>query len=408
MLCLAIIAPVINLSGSLPWFKIEQLLLPAFTLIYVWLVLAGLARPIKLNAMFAVGAAYSICILISIWYGSVFLGHTVIARDFYEIPKAIFPVLFFTFGLETDLSDSALHTLLSCFAGATALVCIYAWAQWADLSIAHRLTPYYSGGWHDEGALSHYRRVYSTMGNPNLLAQLMTFAISAFILAVAFRVGSRLRNAVMALACLVTLVMTGSRYGLLNTAFVVFVIFGLLLLNAERRRSAVFFLLLVLPIMALTAFIVARSNTATVQRVQTLRNPLTTDSFRDRVDDLWRDAGNQFVQSPFVGHGPAKTIFSAVITDSEYLDVLKQFGLTGLVIYLAYFIYPLRLLWRGIREGVSQTKGITRSSAANWCLYLAFTMGVTALVMNIGMSTFYNASLQAFLWMWLGIGIPRD
>jgi hypothetical protein len=24
--------------------------------------------------------------------------------------------------------------------------------------------------------------------------------------------------------------------------------------------------------------------------------------------------------------------------------------------------------------------------------------------MNIGMSTFYNPSLQGFLWMWLGIG----
>jgi len=31
-------------------------------------------------------------------------------------------------------------------------------------------------------------------------------------------------------------------------------------------------------------------------------------------------------------------------------------------------------------------------------------MTVTALSMNIGMSTFYNPSLQAFLWIWIGIG----
>jgi hypothetical protein len=31
-------------------------------------------------------------------------------------------------------------------------------------------------------------------------------------------------------------------------------------------------------------------------------------------------------------------------------------------------------------------------------------MGGLALVMNIGMATFYMPFLQGFLWMWLGIG----
>src|SRR5437879_674359 len=98
MVCLSITAPVISVSGLLPWFKIEQLILPAFVFVYMWLVLAGLAQPIKPNVMFLIGAAYSICITVSILYGWAFLGHTVIVRDFYEIPKAIFPVVFFTFG----------------------------------------------------------------------------------------------------------------------------------------------------------------------------------------------------------------------------------------------------------------------------------------------------------------------
>jgi hypothetical protein len=32
-------------------------------------------------------------------------------------------------------------------------------------------------------------------------------------------------------------------------------------------------------------------------------------------------------------------------------------------------------------------------------------MAVTALLMNIGESTFYNQLLQAFLWMWFGLGV---
>jgi hypothetical protein len=38
-------------------------------------------------------------------------------------------------------------------------------------------------------------------------------------------------------------------------------------------------------------------------------------------------------------------------------------------------------------------------------LRLSFIMVVTTLLMNVGMSTFYNAALQGFLWMWLGLGV---
>jgi hypothetical protein len=34
----------------------------------------------------------------------------------------------------------------------------------------------------------------------------------------------------------------------------------------------------------------------------------------------------------------------------------------------------------------------------------AFIVGITALLMNIGESTFYNQLLQASVWLWLGLG----
>jgi O-antigen ligase len=405
MICLSITAPVISISGSLPWFKIEQLILSILVFVYVWLVLAGLAQPIKPNAMFLIGAAYSICIMASMLYGWAFLGHAVIVRDFYEIPKAMFPVVFFTLGREIELPESTLRTLLSWFSLAIFLVCIYALAQWADLGFTHTLANYYSGGWHDEGALSHYRRVYSTMGNPNLLGQLMTWSVAAFVLAAVLKFGNRLRNIVMVLACLVTMVMTGSRYGLLNTALAIILIFALLLMNAKRRKASMIVLSVLLPVLIVVGYAVAKSNRATAERLQTLSNPFTTDSLRDRVDDLWRDAGIEIAQSPFLGHGPAKTIFSGVITDSEFLDVLKEFGLVGFSVYLLYFVYPLCSLWGGIKASwmLGSVFG-ENSPGATWVLHLGFVTGAVALVMNVGMSTFYNAALQSFLWIWLGIG----
>jgi phenylpropionate dioxygenase-like ring-hydroxylating dioxygenase large terminal subunit len=35
---------------------------------------------------------------------------------------------------------------------------------------------------------------------------------------------------------------------------------------------------------------------------------------------------------------------------------------------------------------------------------LSFIMIVTAMVMNIGETTFYSQVLQGFLWIWMGIG----
>jgi O-antigen ligase len=243
------------------------------------------------------------------------------------------------------------------------------------------------------------------MGNPNLLGQLMTWSAAAFILAAVFRFGNRWRNIAMVFACLITLVMTGSRYGLLNAALAIILIFSLLFMNTKRWKASLIFLFILLPVLVSAGYVIANSNRATAERLQTLSNPFTTDSLRDRVDDLWRDAGIQIAQSPFLGHGPAKTIFSGVITDSEFLDVLKEFGLVGFSLYLLYFVYPLCALWKGIRGSWLPGSAFGENSpGATWALHLGFVIAVMALVMNVGMSTFYNASLQAFLWMWLGIG----
>ncbi len=405
ILCSSVTVPVITISSSLPWFKIEQLALPLILLIYVWFVLVGWARPIRPNGMFLIGLVYAACVFISLLYGWLFLGHSVIISDFYEIPKAMLPVAFFSLGMEADLGERSLRKILPYFSAAMFLVCLYAWAQWMDLGISHFLANFYSGGSHDEGSLSHYRRVYSTMGNPNILGQLLVWAIAGFGLASLFRVGNGLRNLAMLIACLVALVMTGSRYGIVCACVALILIVILTLKSRSSKTPLIIALSVALPATAATAFAVANSNRATLERFETLQNPLTTDSFRDRVDRLWKDARDEFLLSPVFGHGPAKTIFAGVVTDSEYLDVLKQFGIAGFAVYLGYFVFPLWLLWKGLRHSSTLPPDMeTNLRATLWALRLATIMAATALIMNMGMSTFYSAALQGFLWTWFGIG----
>src|SRR5215470_1219937 len=350
LLCLSITLPVITLSSELPWFKVEQLALPVLLAIYLWLLLAARARPVRTNGMFLVAIVYAACVAAALFYGWAFLGHTVIARDFYEIPKALFPLAFFTLGLESSPTESSLRRLLACLSMALLAVCLYAWAQWMDLGISHALGNLYSGGSHDEGSLAHYRRVYSTLGNPNLLGQLLTWAIAGFTLAGLFGLGNRLRNLALIFACLVTVVMTGSRYAVVTTGLALLVV-ALVALGCKRRKSPqLMALLLLVPLAALIAGGVARSNPATGDRLESLGKPLEADSLRARLDHLWKDAAEEFLESPVFGHGPSKTIFSGVVTDSEYLDVLKEFGAVGFCVYLGYFLVPLGWIWAGVRE----------------------------------------------------------
>lgn len=401
----SVTAPVVTFSGDLPWFRVEQLALLPIGAVYLWLLLTGLARPLRFHPLFLIAAIYSGCILLSLFFGAFVLDHPLVSRDLYEIPKAWLPAVFFTLGLEAKLSEAALRRVLGFFSVAISLACLYGWAQWMDLGISHLLNPYYSGGWHDEGALAHYRRVYSTMGNPNFFAQLLTWAIAAFTLALLLRLGNRLRNLLLLSACLVTLAMTGSRYGWLDTGLVLLLIFFLSASQKYRRQRLLVLLAALLPIFALLTFLVASSNQATLDRLVTLRNPVNTDSMRGRLEDLWPNVEREILLSPLLGHGAVRVVFSDMYIDSEYLDVLQKFGLVGFLVYFTYSLYPLGGLWKGLRCA-SRSDAYLESHlpAGFWALQLTFIMLITSVVMNIGMSTFYNLALQGFFWLWMGIG----
>src|SRR5215471_12821007 len=139
MISIAVVAPAIVVSASLPYFKIEQILIPVIFFVYLWLLLSGVARTIRLNALFVVGFLYCLCNVISIWYGAAALGHQVVGRDFYELPKVWLPVAFFTIGYECRLSEQSYRRLIAAFAIPALLVCLYAWSQFANLGFTHSL-----------------------------------------------------------------------------------------------------------------------------------------------------------------------------------------------------------------------------------------------------------------------------
>ena len=403
LIVIGILVPPINITSSL-WVRPEQVLLPLVFGLYLWLLLAGYARPIRWNGIFLVGALFCSSVLLSAWYGSIALHHTVILRDFYDLPKALFPVAFFTLALEANLLETSLRRVLTFFSAAIFLVCLYAWAQWMNLGFTHSLNAYYSALNHDS-TLFYARRVYSTLGNPNHLGQLMSWSLAAFLLALLFRVGNRFRNIFLVLATLVTLVMTGSRYALLDGAAGVLLIFLFSITSKHIRKRHLRTLLVALPLLIIAFAVVASSNKLTLDRYKTVEHPLEVDSLRARLDRMWLAPWADFVKSPLLGNGPAKSIYTGTITDSEYLDVLKNFGLVGFLPYMAYFLFPLVVMWKGLKaERKSYAPLENQIPAMLLTMRLGFIIGATSLIMNTGMSTFNNLSLQSFIWIWMGLG----
>jgi len=149
-----------------------------------------------------------------------------------------------------------------------------------------------------------------------------------------------------------------------------------------------------------------RSSYWASHRFEQLRNPLQVASLRGRLDFLWIEAGDYFLSSPWVGHGPAKTVFETVYTDSEYLDILKYYGIIGFLCYLAYFFWPLLEMLRGLRTLRFLSPDLEERLGANLLVLRAgFAIFCLALFMNVGEFTFYNLELLGFVWLWGGLAV---
>ncbi|HEY0704491.1 MAG TPA: O-antigen ligase family protein [Candidatus Acidoferrales bacterium] len=404
LLCISITAPGIPLSEDLK-IKVEQIMLPVIAVIYLMLLLAGLAKKCRFHTMFIAGALFCFAVIVSMMYGVGILHHTLILRDYFEIPKAWLPVAFFWFAYEADLTEESQRRVLNYFGATILVMCLIAWLQFIHVPFLFKLDDIYGVPQHNVDALASARRVYSTLGNANVLGQLMSWCVVAFTMASLFRVGNRFFNLTIAFMSLITMVMTGSRYGLLTTCLGLGMIF--LLPSASRRRNTarLGLLILFLPLFAWMFSAVGQRYKDTQERFVELEHPTEVHSVRERVDDLWLEAAEYITTSPLVGHGPAKILFTAVYTDSEYLDIMKEYGILGLLPFLALYLLPLYLIWRGIRAGRRAGPLLEpRMEATYLMLRLGFIVGVTAMVMNIGEFTFYNVELQAAVWIILGLG----
>ena len=200
--------------------------------------------------------------------------------------------------LEANLNDKSLLRLLDLLSIAVVFISLYAWAQWMDLGISHILNPFYSGGAHDEGSTLPLQAGLRHDGQPQLSGRNHDVGRCWVSLAALFKVGNPLQKPGDG-GCFFNHVRDGGlRYGLLIDSGLVLILFCPIFFS-KRRLGPLVALAVMLPIFGL-GFTVANANQATFDRLVTLDDPLKTDSLSYRVDNLWRDATDEFSDPLFL------------------------------------------------------------------------------------------------------------
>jgi O-antigen ligase len=402
-----LLAPNVEFDPNLI-LPIEVLMLPVICYLYFLLACMDSVRPLRVGFLQVSGALFSLSVLVSMFYGSTFLNHEILTRDYYEVVKVLLPVLFFTIAYEADLDDRALRRLLALLSFATLLVCLYGWAQFLNVPGTDRLNSYYSSGGAHALGLELERRVYSTLANPNVLGQFLSCALICYVLKFLSKVGNRIGSAIIALTIASTLVLTGSRYALIVSAFGLLLVIQLTFSGTEQIVKQLVSATLLLVVLICTFLVTknAASDSQAARRFQELSHPSEVQSLRDREDFLWLDALEYFESSPIFGHGPNKAIFTGVWTDSEYLDVLKSYGMTGLALYLTIHLWVLIQLWRGLRaQSMCGSRVRVLLSGELLLVRFGFFLILAGLAMNIGMATYFNSKFNTVFWLILGIAV---
>jgi O-Antigen ligase len=406
LLIACLLSPSIQLGSDLK-LPLDVLLLPIILYVYFLLVCMRSAPPFSVRLFHIFGALFSFSVLLSMFYGSTHFHYPRLARDYYDVVRVWLPVLFFTIAYQADLRDSGLRRLLTILSFATLLICLYGVAQFLDLPLVDKINPYYSGGEHHDMGLRSDRRVYSTLGNPNVLGQFLSCVFMCYTLKFLSKVGSRLRSAIIVLAVVSTLVLTGSRYALIVSSLGLILVLGMTLGGARRAIRFVSASVL-LGLLAWSFTVTKTTDKEAASRFEELAHPTEVNSLRDRLDFLWIDAFEYFERSPILGHGPAKTVFTGVWTDSEYLDILKSYGINGFIFYFSMYLWIVIQLRRGLsigRPSCRHTDDVICPSTDLFFVRFGFGLILAALIMNVGMTTYFNWQFNTFFWLIMGVAV---
>lgn len=383
---ITVFAPLIEISDSIPAIRPEQFLF--FSVFPILFVLQKRDPYPQLNLFIKFFIAFQLLQIFSLFYGKVFMGSSVGFKDLVEIFRVLeYGLVAFIIGhfaITKNELRSLLFLMILFFAG-SAIIGLF---QYYGILGLDRITAplYFEGRLHDV-----HERVMGTFVNPNTYG---TFASLGAIITLGTLFyekskGIKLLLFAVFLILIWTVALTQSR-----TAFVVFLtaVLSLVLIYGYSMQLKWYTIVAifggVIVILGGIGFLLSDQ---IISRFETLLNFMEDLSWQMRLF-AWYINLHLFIESPLFGWGPGFHQFSPTV-DSDYILILRRYGLVGFFVYLGFYFIPLK-------HAFNYIKGTNIRAHFNR-IFIACT--IVFLVGNIPNSLFHEMQFIGFWAIFLGV-----
>lgn len=383
----SLLLPPISISSGLPNIRIEEILFVVLLPLYFVLNKIKPTDP-ALNLFLKFYFAFVFIQIISTIYGKLFLNVPVGIRDLFEIIKtAKYGFVVFIIGyfhIDKNLLKKLIYTIIFLFIVSSFIGHL----QFHGIFGFEQLTAplYFEDRIHDV-----FNRMMGTYFNPNSYGTVLSIG-AIFIIATIVRVDTYEKKAGLLLTLFFliwTITLTQSRTSV--GAFLIGSFVYLLLLSYTYNLR---WYLPFIGLLGVFTFLIAIFSILPrefIERYVSALNIMSDLSWLMRLY-AWYLNLEIFFQSPLIGWGPAKHLHPTVV-DSEYILILRQFGVIGFFSYLFIYILPLSYSFKFI-------KGKSIVSTFN---HIFITCSVIFIVGNITNPLFHEIQFMDFWAILLGV-----
>lgn len=315
----------------------------------------------------------TISFLITIVYSYLFRGVPFAAKDFFDVFRVFNYYLIYQFCLTFFEGKEMLERFKKYYMGTFLVVLSVALAQFFSILGVNKLLQYYTSYFHARGVW-RAGRVIATFGHTNefaiftgifviFIASLMLYGKYGDKIETKKRIVIKVAYLFFSFFCLFATmsrsVLVGVFLGLGGTIF-----FHLVFTKEQDRIKRTLAVIGIIIMTSFSAFGLIKYSATVMHRVNVIdrfesgfneitgqedEGDLHSISFSKRLGQ-WLAAVDVISESPILGYGPSKatkgTDARPVIVENEYLGIMMNYGLVGLVSYLYLYLIILRTLFR--------------------------------------------------------------
>lgn len=384
LIALAILAPPLQISSSLPSVRIEEIVIYAFFPLILIMNLDKLTLSEAAKSFVKLYCGFLFLVLASTLYGYFILDVPASVRDLFEVFTYSKYLLIFltlhTFQLATEKVPHILYFILF-----TVLISgIIGLLQYFGVFNLDAITgPYYL----QDRIHIISDRLTGTYKNPNTYSAIL---VSAHLIALGlFFFHQRKERKTLLLLCVamlaILILFAGSRTMIAAYLLVTVIMILIGASTAGYNKFQIVTLISVLGISFLIA--VSMISYSIIVRLESGLDIFSDESFAMRML-AWYLNFQLFLESPIFGWGAAKAIHTTVV-DNEFILILRRYGVIGLLAFLSLYLHPLITAYKNLK---ADTKIMMLFSS------VIFTIIITFLLAGLTNTLFHNMQVMD-LWI---------